>query len=269
AFAGPPLAARARDEEAEMDARLARMRQARAAPDAARAVKRPRKRPHADVEKAPEAPPAVDVKAAPTEVEPPVVEPAPVAEKPVAPTPDLMPLGNPDPAKLSAAVLAETNRVRAAHGLAPLAPHAILDRAALGHATRMAEADFFDHYDPDPKRRTPTDRVRAAGGRKPVPAENIITEMSFPYEGGAPLYVVDRAAGAFARTPDGPAIPRHTYKTFAQSIVQRWMDSPGHRANLLDKEAREMGAAAAFFWNDGFPALTAVQVFQRYRSLDE
>jgi uncharacterized protein YkwD len=33
----------------------------------------------------------------------------------------------------------------------------------------------------------------------------------------------------------------HTYASFAADVVARWMDSPGHRANILNPRFRLLG----------------------------
>ncbi len=54
----------------------------------------------------------------------------------------------------------------------------------------------------------------------------------------------------------------HTYLSFADAIVDGWMRSPGHRANLLNKRAIELGVGTQFFWNGNWPYFMAVQNFQ-------
>ena len=68
----------------------------------------------------------------------------------------------------------------------------------------MVASDFFAHEGPEGD--TVADRVTAAGYRYSVVAENI-------------------AAGQ--RTPD--------------EVVDGWMHSPGHRANILNPDVRQIG----------------------------
>ena len=44
-------------------------------------------------------------------------------------------------------------------------------------------------------------------------------------------------------------------------LVQAWMDSPGHRANILDRRFREIGVAAARGIYEGRTTWLAVQIF--------
>lgn len=114
---------------------------------------------------------------------------------------------DPDRARLDE-VVALTNRHRAEAGLVPLVPSARLAAAAQAHDDDMVRRGFFAHESPDG--RSVADRVRAAGYDFRVVAENL-------------------AAGQ--RT--------------AAEVVQGWLDSPGHRANLLHPDVREIGVAYA------------------------
>jgi uncharacterized protein YkwD len=90
----------------------------------------------------------------------------------------------------------------------PLQLSAMLNRAALAHALDMARNNHFEHEGTDGS--TPADRVARAGYRWRNVAENI-------------------AAGA----PN------------AASVVDGWLKSPGHCANIMGAQYREMGIAFA------------------------
>jgi uncharacterized protein YkwD len=93
-------------------------------------------------------------------------------------------------------VLALVNAERAKEGCGPLREDARLVRAARLHSEDMLARNYFSHDSPDGA--SPTDRARRQGYPAGV-GENI-------------------AAG---------------YPT-PQAVVAGWMDSPGHRANILD-----------------------------------
>jgi len=206
-------------------------------------------------------------------VEPP--EPPPVEEAPLGPgdvdVADLdrpIPLGEADARLMVRGIMDATNAARIQNGLPALEHSPILDRAAVGHARRMVESDFFSHHDPEVESlKTPSDRLGVAGAVNPKAAENIITEVAIEYESGENVYVRDRKKGQFSRSPDGPILPRHTYRSFAQSVVDRWMDSPGHRKNILAKDALQIGIGTAFRNERGFPTFVAVQNFQWYEPI--
>jgi len=48
----------------------------------------------------------------------------------------------------------------------------------------------------------------------------------------------------FSYEPEGDPIKPHTYVGFALSLLDHWMNSPGHRKNILDKNPAHLGCAA-------------------------
>ncbi len=103
-----------------------------------------------------------------------------------------------------AEVVTATNTERSRHGLRPLVADARLIAAAQSHTQDMVRRSFFSHQNPDGAQ--VWDRAVAAGYPYRKVAENI-------------------AAGQ--RT--------------ATEVVRGWMDSPGHRANILDGELTQIG----------------------------
>ena len=166
--------------------------------------------------------------------------------------------------KLTAAIFHETNVRRVRHGLRPVAYHGTLEVAAQLHADLMVRDNFFSHYHPKNKRfRTPVDRNRAVGVTNPFPAENIAVAIGFPYRSKQSVY--HRGNGRYSLTPRGPIIPPHTYVGLARSVLTQWMNSPGHRRNILNPKAVSLGCGARFSWYNQFPSFKSVQNFQFYK----
>jgi uncharacterized protein YkwD len=103
------------------------------------------------------------------------------------------------------ALLTVMNQVRAAHGLRPLRADRRLETAARGHSRRMLRTGAFTHG-------AFNVRIRRVGVQAPRVGENLAW-----------------GAGAFAR---------------AQMIVQMWLASPSHRANLLRPGYQIVGVGA-------------------------
>lgn len=126
----------------------------------------------------------------------------------------LMPTSS-DLARIAAATLCLINQQRAAAGLPALRSNAALNTAASQHSLDMVAKDYFDHTSPSGS--TMLSRLTAVGYIKPKKTwsigENIAT-----------------ATGSLA-TP--------------AAIVTSWMDSPGHRANILNPSFRDTGIGAA------------------------
>ncbi len=122
-----------------------------------------------------------------------------------------------------AEVVDRTNAERARHGLPPLAADARLTAAAQAHSADMVRRGFFAHESPDGSQ--VWDRAVAAGYAYRKVAENI-------------------AAGQ--RTAD--------------EVVHGWMHSPGHRANILDRDLTQIGVGRAeggphgVYWTQVFGA---------------
>jgi uncharacterized protein YkwD len=118
--------------------------------------------------------------------------------------------------QVRAAVVCLINQERERHGLSPLQPNAKLARAAQGHSRDMSERDYFSHVAPDGE--TPLDRMRASG------------------------YLANPQAGYVV----GENIAWGTlWLATPQAIVTAWMESPGHRANILDSSYRETGVGVS------------------------
>lgn len=117
-----------------------------------------------------------------------------------------------------------TNDERAAAGVPPLARDAALDGIAQMHADDMAERGYFSHDTPEGA--GPSDRA-AASGYACAKAAGAYTMTgigeNIHYAGGSYLYTEGVAAGA----------------------VGGWMDSPGHRANILDGGYDRLGVGIA------------------------
>ena len=108
------------------------------------------------------------------------------------------------------ATLCLVNLERTQRGLSPLRQNALLDAASIEHSQDMVRRDYFEHATPDG--RSVADRLRAIGYQRGVSAsagENIAYGVG------------DKSTPA--------------------SIVQAWMHSPGHRADILRPAFTEIG----------------------------
>lgn len=171
-----------------------------------------------------------------------------------------------DETLLAAAIVAETNARRADGGVPPLRLHPLLSQMARRHAERMVQHGFYSHGDPlDPELARPDDRARRIGIENPHIGENIHDHRAIVADG--PVYPLGE--GRFSATPDGPPLPAYTYRALARAIVDEWMASSGHRANILRRDARQLGVGVRFYWRDGgWPFVKAVQDFQMFEDVE-
>ncbi|HEU4423463.1 MAG TPA: CAP domain-containing protein [Pilimelia sp.] len=108
-------------------------------------------------------------------------------------------------------VTALVNQRRASAGCGAVRTDERLRRAARGHSQDMADKNYFSHDSLDG--RSPWDRAKAAGYAQPI-GENIAKGQRTPAE-----------------------------------VVKAWMDSPGHRRNMLNCDAKAIGVGLAYDGN--------------------
>ncbi|WP_405020975.1 sigma-70 family RNA polymerase sigma factor [Kitasatospora sp. NBC_00070] len=214
----------------------------------------------ADQNPSPQAAPRIDgaataaVSAAPLEVQAapaPAAATSPAATVTASPSPSATPTASPSPTPSAAApspsrtsaapsapapatsaanraataqqqVIDLVNSERSKNGCGPVKANSKLQAAAQGHSDDMAARNFFDHTNPDGK--GPQPRIEAAGYRWSTWGENIARGQQ------------DSAA-----------------------VMDAWMKSPGHRANILNCAFTEMGLGTHFgtggpWWTQNFGA---------------
>jgi uncharacterized protein YkwD len=165
---------------------------------------------------------------------------------------------------LDAAIFYVTNEVRNKHNLPFLEYHRLLEETALLHSGNMVSMNFFDHINPKSRKyKNPEDRARSVGIQNPFLAENIIESFVLDYKSGKPVFT-DGKGKFWYKKKDQPLVV-HTYLSLAERMVADWMDSPGHRANILSKKAIQLGCGTSFFENkNGMPSVMGTQNFQLY-----
>jgi uncharacterized protein YkwD len=128
--------------------------------------------------------------------------------KPVAPPPGISYL-----AKVEDLVFEMTNRARAAKGLAPLTRDAELGNVARAFSNDMLVHRFFDHDTPDGL----TFDKRLANQYR-----------HWVYSMGENIW-------------SGSGYNPNKTQEIAQDIINDWMNSPGHRENILDPDFTHLG----------------------------
>ena len=113
------------------------------------------------------------------------------------------------------AVLCLLNQERTKRGLGKLRSNAKLRRAAERHSRSMSQRDYFSHVSPTGT--TPIERVKAAG-----------------YLTGASSWTVGENIAWGEQKLSTPG-----------EILESWMASPGHKANILNRRFRHVGIGVA------------------------
>jgi uncharacterized protein YkwD len=165
---------------------------------------------------------------------------------------------------LHAAIFYETNQERIKAGVTALKFHQSLEAAAYGHALDMRTYDFFSHTSVVKGKEGVGDRARLAGFDWTRVGENIAISFGIAYKASTPVYTPDQNGGYFSYEYKGNPILPHTYLSFAKAVVNQWMNSPGHRANMLNVNYSYLGIGAAHFSDESFYMMDkfyGVQVF--------
>ena len=107
----------------------------------------------------------------------------------------------------------------------------------------MARAGQVTHENPNAG--SIVERARLAGMSQPAfIAENVASAFGRRYRSGEKFYVrEENGRKIYSYEPNGPPIAMHTYLSFARALVDSWMDSPGHRRNILAKDATYLGCS--------------------------
>lgn len=121
-------------------------------------------------------------------------------------------------------VIALTNTERAQNHVGNLAENTLLDAAAQAKADDMAAKGYFSHTSPD--------------GRQPW---DFIAKAGYDYQ-----YAGENLAVRFNDSAD---------------VMNAWMASPSHRANIVKAQYTEIGVATAEGMYKGAPATFVVQYF--------
>lgn len=174
-------------------------------------------------------------------------------------------INNIDYPLLNAAIYYSTNEMRVKNGLKEVLWAMELERSSWNYAKLMAEKNFFSHYDPsNSERKTPDSRGLLAGIANPHIAENIAETFALDYDGSA-VYTLNKSKGQYSKRPNGVPIPMHTYQSFAVSVVDQWMHSPGHRANILSAKNVSMGCGAYYFFSSGSMPMASFKAVQNFQ----
>ena len=125
---------------------------------------------------------------------------------------------------LPAVVVEETNQERASGALGTLKRNPVLDRAATLKAEHMAAEGYFAHYSP---------------------------------EGVSPWHWFNVTDYNFAHAGENLAV----HFTDSSQVVSAWMESPTHRANIMNGQYEEIGIGVAEGTFEGFETIFVVQLF--------
>lgn len=125
---------------------------------------------------------------------------------------------------LPAVVTEETNKAREVQSLPPLERNAKLDVAAQLKAEHMASLGYFSHWSPD---------------------------------GVSPWHWFKEANYTYAHAGENLAV----HFTDSTAVVDAWLNSPTHRANIMNGNYSQIGIGTAYGQYEGFDTVFVVQMF--------
>ena len=146
-----------------------------------------------------------------------------------------------------------TNVEREQAGLQPLHHDPAITVIARAHSVNMAEQGVFAHTVDG---QGPTDRALAVGYN----CRAYLPDGSYTYGLSENIYESPRVTlweGFYGNPVWQPIEYIKDASDMAANLIQGWMNSPGHRANILDPEARRIGVGVG------------VQLTSRYSYADE
>jgi hypothetical protein len=127
-------------------------------------------------------------------------------------------------AVLPAVVVDKTNKEREGQKLPPLVRNTVLDKAAQLKADDMAKNGYFAHYSP---------------------------------AGVSPWHWFNEAGYSYVHAGENLAV----HFTDSKEVVEAWMLSPTHRANIVNQNYREIGVGTARGTYEGYDTVFVVQLF--------
>jgi len=112
------------------------------------------------------------------------------------------------------------------------------------HSQWMAKHRKLSHKSNVRGSNTLTNRLKTAGVKFRAGAENIGMVSRYQIDNQR-FRIVNAGACQFANNK-GQALPAHSYASLARHIVNMWMNSPGHRKNILNRKVTHVSTAVAF-----------------------
>ncbi|MDA8586174.1 CAP domain-containing protein [Rhodobacteraceae bacterium] len=157
----------------------------------------------------------------------------------------IVPTGRINQSLLDQAIRVEVNFHRCRAGLRGLKTAGKgLANQAKNHSVWMARTQRLSHKSTVSGSATLVQRVKKAGVKFRTGSENI--SMVHRYQIDNQRFKIVNASSCQFASQNGKALPAHSYASLARHAVTLWMNSPGHRKNILDKRVTRVSTAVAF-----------------------
>lgn len=161
-----------------------------------------------------------------------------------------------DSALIARLIFEKTNAERRKNGLTPFTWMEGLEVAATGHSEDMAEKNYFSHDGKGWFRKSHmTDRAQKAGVQANALAENIAMLPVFR------TWRMDTRWDARGNQSQTVHTEGDSYEELTDAAVENWMNSPGHRKNILNPALTRLGVGVALGQQGNVPYVYLTQDF--------
>ena len=143
---------------------------------------------------------------------------------------------------LTASIFYATNLERLKFNKTPLIYSRALNKAAQEHSTDMVKYNFHSHTSVVSGKSSMSDRLKLVGIVYATTGENI--------------------QDTYAKETEP------TYWSFALFAVQNWMDSEGHRKNILNSKYKYLGCGAYYYTKGEWSGYKWIKTTQNFSSAD-
>ena len=137
---------------------------------------------------------------------------------------------------LESLILSKINYERTSRGIAPLHEDSRLDVAARLHCEDMIKNGYFEHEGPDG---TPSSRAEAQG----YPTRKVIGSLIYT---GVGENIIEYPCFFSINLIPIPIPAYFDHDALASNLVDSWMNSPGHRSNILNPLYVDIGIGTAW-----------------------
>lgn len=155
---------------------------------------------------------------------------------------------------LNIAIFHHVNIERKKKGLSPLKYSNELSKFAEFHSDEMCQYEFTGHQDKD--NNNFHERLVKHGLVGSIMSENCATSFGLEYNGGG-RQISFNGKGKFK--DKGEPIKIRTYLGAAKNIVLNFMNSKGHRDNILHKNLKSIGIGTSFYLNTKFNNMLTIK----------
>jgi len=164
---------------------------------------------------------------------------------------------------LEAAIFYASNEVRAEQKLPLYDFDPRLQKAARFHSNNMMKYEFVGHtFRKKREYRDPYDRIVAFNGSDFKGVAENVARVNVLILGKNGQFSIS-SKGKLTDENGKPLVAR-TYAQLAHHVLKEWMNSPGHRKNLLDNyNYLGCGVSAIDYTDEGLPQLYLTQNFAR------